>query len=115
MHEPANAQPFAGFEQSGHAVEMNALQGVARGVLQSAGAIDDGIDAPDMSQPGIRRGRAGNVEGDPANFRHTSRRTGNVPRDARHLMPLADQPRNHRRADQPGRSRHQNTHFVLRR
>ncbi len=49
MHDPANAHPFAGFEQSGHAVEMNALQGVARGVLQSAGAIDDSIDAPDMS------------------------------------------------------------------
>ena len=64
MHDPPHAGLLAGGEQRGGAVARARRGGIARAVLQHAGAVDDRIDAGQMRQPVCGPRRLGDVEDD---------------------------------------------------
>ena len=112
MHDAPHARLLAGREQGGRPVHVHAGCGIARAVLQHAGAVDDRVDAGEVRQPVGGRLGLGDVEGDaPRRSGEPAARAG-AAHDGRHLVPLAAERRQHRRADQPGRTRQQHAQGV---
>src|SRR5687768_15417463 len=105
MHDPFDAKPLAGSEQSGDTIAMDALDIVARPVLQRASAIDDRIDAFKIPVPVLRLFHARDVDGPPARYRLLPRRDANRAGESDDLVPFRQEASHHRRSDQTGRSR----------
>ena len=104
LHDAPHARLLAGREQRGGAAGMHAGGGVARAVLQHAGAVDDRVDAGQMRQPVGGAGRPGRCRArrsaPPAAAGRRRRRCGRPPPPR---APRRARPRQHR-ARRSGRS-----------
>jgi hypothetical protein len=114
MHDPPHATLLAGGKQRNRRIHVDALEIVARAVLERTDAIHHRVDAGKQRMPGCRLRQLMKVGGDPARVGKPPLRFSDAAPCADQIMSFQAQPPQTCRADQTISTGDQHAHATFR-